>query len=203
MRWYGFLAQGLSSYLSIFHFKGFLISALHIICKIWKMRFGFRTPLGNWSHFSLQKHPMIKVNAEGLVTLRQHDGQLLEFLSLTYKWFIFRLKAWQASPWPEQERNAKVNSASSLLACWRTLFYFFGCLEEFEIQDLPRSMPLLSLSHSYGTCGAPKCWAVIFYPIAKHFNRVFFHSHNYCSLIGNIQFVIPVILQTHHIKILI
>lgn len=31
---YGSLAQGLSSYLSIFHFKGFLISALHIIYKI-------------------------------------------------------------------------------------------------------------------------------------------------------------------------
>lgn len=102
MRRYGSLAQRLSSYLSIFHFKGFLISALHIIYKIWKMRFGFRKPLGNWSHFSLQKHLMIKVNAERLVTLRQHDGQLLEFLSLTNKWFIFRAKAWKASPWPEQ-----------------------------------------------------------------------------------------------------
>lgn len=57
------------------------------------MRFGFRKPLGNWSHFSLQKHPMIKVNADRLVTLKQHDGQLLEFLSLANKWFIFRARA--------------------------------------------------------------------------------------------------------------
>lgn len=34
MHQYSSLAQGLSSYLSIFHFKGFLISALHIIYKI-------------------------------------------------------------------------------------------------------------------------------------------------------------------------
>lgn len=99
---YNSFAQGLPSYLSIFHFKGFLISALHIIYKIWKLRFGFRKPLGNWSHFSLQKHLMIKVNAGRLVTLRQHDSQLLEFLSLTNKWFIFRAGAWKASLWPEQ-----------------------------------------------------------------------------------------------------
>lgn len=66
------------------------------------MGLGFRKPLGNWCHFSLQKHLMIKVNAERLVTLRQHDGQLLEFLSLTYKWFIFRPGAQQASLWPEE-----------------------------------------------------------------------------------------------------
>lgn len=93
MHQYSSLAQGLPSYLSIFHFKGFLISALHIIYRIGKMRFGFGKPLGNWSHFSLQKRLMIKVNAERLVTLRQHDGQLLEFLSVTNKWFIFRPRA--------------------------------------------------------------------------------------------------------------
>lgn len=186
MHQYSSLAQGLPSYLSIFHFKGILISALHIIYKIWKMIFRFRKPLGNWSHPPLQKHLMIKVNTG---TLRQHDGQLLEFLSLTNKWFIFRASAWKASPWPEQKG----------MLMWTVLHHcshakgFFYFLLSRGIWDSTSSLFNVSSFFPFHTVTGPVVFinADIFHSSVKHHGGGRFHP----TLLSLVIFVIPMILQ--------
>lgn len=80
---------------------------------------------------------------------------------------------------------------------------FFNCLEEFQIQDFP--VQYVSFPPPTFTGPVISINAALFFStqLLNTVTGCFFTPHTYCSLTGNIQFVIPVILQAYHIKILI